>query len=316
MKNHSTVLVNIVFLFFLTCPVFLQSAKAQLICPECVFPFFTQEIDCQDFLSYNVIITPLFGDSTGTVIADSTYEYSNDCYNPVWQDFEFDGNNAIPVVQSHMAGEGYCFLARNKLDTTETYLISLESVSCNTPLSIELLDFSGEALTDNNHLTWSTASTTNETHFILERSLDGQEFTEIALIPIQSDNMQKRYEHFDHSLAEEYMNIYYRLKTVDTETTINVVSDVILVERNRYKNNSLSIYPNPAYNQLHVSFATKQVQEANIIIYDAVGKQQIRQAFISSLHNNQVSIDIDDLAKGLYFLQVGEMGMVRVFVKE
>lgn len=83
------------------------------------------------------------------------------------------------------------------------------------PLPVELLDFSGEYNIEEklNELSWSTASETNNSHFILERSDNGFSYKPVAIIEGSGNsNMLLHYKYNDENPDQNY---YYRLTQVD-----------------------------------------------------------------------------------------------------
>ena len=73
-------------------------------------------------------------------------------------------------------------------------------------------------------------------------------------------------------------------------------------------NSSITIYPNPAYTELYIKHSSQET--ANYVIYNVIG-QIILQG---KLLNDFSSINIESLAKGMYFLRISDK-MVK-FVKQ
>ena len=90
--------------------------------------------------------------------------------------------------------------------------------------------------------------------------------------------------------------------------TFTIVSAVGIKENNI--NNNISIYPNPVKNQLTITSDNEKVN--NIKIMDVTGKT------LNVFAGNTTTINVSDLAKGLYFLQIQtEKGIaVKRFIKE
>jgi hypothetical protein len=86
-------------------------------------------------------------------------------------------------------------------------------LSCVLP--IELLNFSGQCKNGANNLTWSCATETNNDYFVIERSIDGMNFDEVARIDGAGNSTQQtNYSYSDESFVKDTIN-YYRLKQVD-----------------------------------------------------------------------------------------------------
>ena len=80
----------------------------------------------------------------------------------------------------------------------------------------------------------------------------------------------------------------------------------------------LVLYPNPAIDELNISFNILENNVANIQITDLSGKE-IQQHYINSVQgSNLVSIDTTNLSTGVYFVQIkaGERIVSKKFVKK
>src|SRR5665213_61841 len=107
-------------------------------------------------------------------------------------------------------------------------------VPVNDPLPITLVAFNAEM--ENNRevkLDWSTAMEKNTSHFTLERSLDGIEFNEAALIfTDESRAVRKDYHFTDHLKEVKGDQVCYRLKMVDCDSRYSY-SDVVKLRIHR-----------------------------------------------------------------------------------
>ncbi|MEN8886579.1 MAG: PQQ-dependent sugar dehydrogenase [Winogradskyella sp.] len=65
--------------------------------------------------------------------------------------------------------------------------------------------------------------------------------------------------------------------------------------------NAISVFPNPAKNELHLDFSNTTIQISSIVIYDIQGK-----AVKNILRNNQTiqTIKVSDLSKGIYIMKM------------
>lgn len=81
-------------------------------------------------------------------------------------------------------------------------------------LPIELLYFVGKEHDRYNHLTWSTASESNNDYYNIEKTIDGVYFENITKIQgAGTSNIQLFYEYDDYDLSNNIC--YYRLKQTD-----------------------------------------------------------------------------------------------------
>lgn len=97
-----------------------------------------------------------------------------------------------------------------------------------------------------------------------------------------------------------------------TVTRKVLIDDIFLGVKKDQTSNSISIYPNPASNQLLLHRGSDSKEEVRI--FDSNGKL-VYQSVISGTKN---MIDISSLAKGIYFIETGEMnsGKTIRFIKD
>ena len=68
------------------------------------------------------------------------------------------------------------------------------------------------------------------------------------------------------------------------------------------------MYPNPAKDKLNIECNIKQNTEVQVQIMDIQGKQIKAQDFAMNKGENQVSIDLSDVQKGIYFVRMSSDG--------
>lgn len=81
---------------------------------------------------------------------------------------------------------------------------------------------------------------------------------------------------------------------------------------------NLTIFPNPATNQLSVDFMASTNQPTTVQVYDQLGKLVCAQKIETVLGQNKVIINTNNLAKGFYYLTLssGEKNVNVKFVKD
>ena len=93
--------------------------------------------------------------------------------------------------------------------------IILNTIGPCVPLPIELVSFNGENKKDYNHLTWVTATELNNSHFIIERSIDAIYWNEIKIVEGNGNSSTPLYYEFSDYFFDKDVINYYRLKQVD-----------------------------------------------------------------------------------------------------
>lgn len=174
-------------------------------------------------------------------------------------------------------------------------------------LPVEIKDFSAVNRDSYTELAWSTSSERNNSHFEVERSADGRNWSNIG--EIKGNDNQERVNNY--TFRDEYplsgMN-YYRLKQVDFSGTYGF-SKAVSVRFND-KAIQISLSPNPVADVLTIQGINTESGIAEIL--DQSGKVLITL-------QNQASANVSTLAPGTYILRylsaTGEISLGR-FVKK
>lgn len=191
----------------------------------------------------------------------------------------------------------------------------------NGPLSalpVTLLNFSAAAQSDAVQLAWVTSSEVNSSHFEIQRSVDGQHFTNIGNEDASGNSTtQKNYRYNDDKAYEAGANVlFYRLRMVDLDGK-SKYSNVLSVKL-KGAIMEMKVYPNPVHNQLSVSFSIPVAKNVTLRITGVSGKQYYNQRYTGGISSNLQNIDVSRLAKGTYFVQLitDKESKIIKFVKE
>ncbi|MEZ5016228.1 MAG: T9SS type A sorting domain-containing protein [Flavipsychrobacter sp.] len=68
--------------------------------------------------------------------------------------------------------------------------------------------------------------------------------------------------------------------------------------------NNLTLYPNPAKNELNISFASNQTEKANLTILNIIGHKMAKFEQVTIDKNTPYRIDISQYPRGIYLLQL------------
>ena len=191
------------------------------------------------------------------------------------------------VVNSSLAGDnGACSV------------VGLTSFN-TTP--IELLAFNGKQNNEGGvHLDWVTASEKNNAKFLVERSNNGNDFTQIGEVKGAGNSSKNiNYTFNDGSAVNDAVN-YYRLTDVDlngVKTPSRIISVVV------GKNAPLSIYTISAQ-QGWVSVVSPIAGDAVLNITNAQGQVMSSMKANLTEGDNQVSINTANLNTGIYILSI------------
>jgi len=171
-----------------------------------------------------------------------------------------------------------------------------------TTLPVSLLSFNGALKSKAVNLEWRTATEINTSHFMLERSVDGTHFEDIAKLKAAGySTVQQNYVYADaKALLTGAATLYYRLKMFDKDGSFKYSRLVNIYLKNAVAGVSLS--PNPVKDILTLMFAGAVDENITLRVTDISGKLRLTQPI--SKNSNQYKLNISVLPAGIYYLQV------------
>lgn len=174
------------------------------------------------------------------------------------------------------------------------------SIKPITPLPIELVNFN--VITEDNRtvkLIWETASEINNNFFTIERSINAVDWEIVTTVDgAGNSNTLKNYVAKDNN---PYLGVsYYRLKQTDFNGQFEYTSIKNVTLKELYSE-SVEIYPNPTDSYITVVGSANELSEVRI--FNVVGQDVTHLTYINSLNSSTLSIDLSQLAGGIYYLK-------------
>jgi hypothetical protein len=167
------------------------------------------------------------------------------------------------------------------------------------PLPIQLINFDAQCIGKQVNVTWSTLTETNNALFTLQRSLDANNFMDIANLPgAGNSNTQLNYSAIDHSPLHNLA--YYRLKQTDFDGNY-AYSEVVAVESCNTGAPSCETYFDPAQGAVIVNFQGEETLPFTVSMFDMMGQQLIPE---TSKQLGRTDLDVGFLAFGVYLVVV------------
>ncbi len=170
-------------------------------------------------------------------------------------------------------------------------------------LPVNLITYTAKAQNKTTDLIWKTASESNNSHFLVNRSNDGVHFTQLAKVNATSSNVAT----YSYKDTDPLNGVnYYQLLQVDND---GATTDLGVKSVNFSLNNTVSVYPNPTTDKLYINDTSNSFNAAKI--YDAQGK-----IVLSTSLKSGSSIDVSALVKGVYFIKLsGNSNDTKKFIK-
>ena len=192
--------------------------------------------------------------------------------------------------------------------TQAAYISLLVRVMATGPsgvLPLHILSLRAERNGNDALLKWEVDNPDEVKSFEVESSKDGTNFRPVG--QVNAGISITRYTLIDHAPGSR--NVFYRIKQTDKMGEIEYSPVVKLPGTD--KNNSLSVYPNPARREFVVSYNADVAGELELRIMDASGKLVRREKWIQSGGVSSKQVSTEDMPPGLYFVGLHDKNTIR-----
>ena len=173
-----------------------------------------------------------------------------------------------------------------------------------TFLPVKLTSFTAKGVNmDKVVLNWNTAQEKNSSHFTIEKSLDGKEFSDAGIVFSMGNSEQpQQYTFTDKLRTGEKGMIYYRLKMVDVDGKSDYSPIKVVRIGDEKANTSILVYPNPVANDLRVTLpAAWHDKKVTIDIISANGV--LVQRHVTNNASQTETVNVRALAPGGYMVR-------------
>lgn len=174
------------------------------------------------------------------------------------------------------------------------------------PLPVELSDFTTTCMGKSTLIQWSTVSESNNSHFLLEHSTDGSNFTRIATVDGPGNSSSQQSYSFMIHLNTGQLN-YFRLTQVDFDgktATFDMISSLCEGD-----NTDVAFFDE---NRIVLDLHSSQEDDVTIVLFDASGRRILQKQALLNSGQNTLSFDLtQELSTGIYMLSV--MGIKKQF---
>jgi hypothetical protein len=181
-------------------------------------------------------------------------------------------------------------------------------VSCS-PLGVETMNLSGESEPGYNTLKWTSSSEFNVDKYIIERSENGSEYSEIGNIEAQGLSLEALDYQFE-DLQPLTGTAYYRVKLVRNNGTSASSNTLAIEPQFMHDLELVKAFPNPADENLNIVLSSKTESTYQLALSTLNGQKvfESNQTIPKGLTYN--SINIREFQNGFYFLTVSRDGKI------
>lgn len=274
------------------------------------------------------VFTDLAGNENAHNVVDRFWPITTNGYTTAptailnfnYQDSEWNsGTNTIveaALQAQHFNGTVWSQPPNGIVNTVQNVVITASTssfdfvwalVQGSTPLPVELLHFDARPEEAEVLCTWATATETNNDFFTVERSADGETFSDIGEVDGAGQSQATLAYAFSDDAPLNGLS-YYRLRQTDFDGT-EAWSQAVAVWRGA-PTSELVLYPNPCADELFVVGGASAEELVSII--DATGRMVVDRAMLAG-----VRLDVSTLPSGSYVVQLSTSGGRRAarFVK-
>ncbi len=161
-------------------------------------------------------------------------------------------------------------------------------------------------------LNWATSMEKNASHFSIEKSTDGRNYSEAGVVFAAGNSSNLiRYSFTDNNIsASNATVIYYRLRSIDYDgsSELSQVRSIRLSKENG-KGISILAYPNPVTSELQVTIpASWNGKKVNYQVYNNNGQAVIKKLGVMASQTETLSVQT--LTPGIYIIKASCNGEI------
>ncbi|MEM7658113.1 MAG: T9SS type A sorting domain-containing protein [Bacteroidota bacterium] len=257
-----------------------------------------------------VLVDPSSGTSRAVMDTIFTHTYTNTNLVNTVLNVDFSGEYKIEFRWIGRGGQGRGWLDNLTIGGTN---ISDPDNGCackSSNFPVEWADFQVSWQSGTSLLEWTTAWESNTSHFVVERSLDGANFTGVGTQAAMGNSSEPVAYRFEDATVEPVAaaSLLYRIKQVDLNGSFSY-SDLqsLVIEKNVHQ---LQLYPNPTQEQVTIQTRSDREGSSRLLIFDLMGRTVFQQNMSTASFETDLSLSA--WPKGNYWVSWQQGGNVQI----
>ncbi|HEY4063250.1 MAG TPA: T9SS type A sorting domain-containing protein [Puia sp.] len=173
-----------------------------------------------------------------------------------------------------------------------------------TPLPVTLIDYTATPVAGEQEVVvdWTTTFEQNNKYFILQRSADGKQFSDIDTIPpFDPSGSGHSYTYTDRSPLSG--NDFYRLTQTDLDGKVTYY-DILKVSLSATGTAGLHLSPNPTSGNVFLELVHPELGAIEVSVVDLQGRTLKKWAYQKGTITWDQTINLAGVAAGTYFIRV------------
>lgn len=182
----------------------------------------------------------------------------------------------------------------------------LRAPAASGVLPVHLVSFQGNMNKNNKvSLQWKVADNQTASHFEVQRSSNGRDFTTIGVVFASEKTDVENYMFYETVNSTD--KVMYRLIMIDKQQDASYSKILVFQNKSTSNANLIKIFSNPVNDKLTFSYTSSITQPVDVKIYDMSGRIQLNQKITSYEGSNMVSLPLSSTFKsGFYVVEVND----------
>lgn len=163
-------------------------------------------------------------------------------------------------------------------------------------LPVKFTGLSAKKSSNSITLNWATTAEYNNSHFYIERSANGKDFSFLTTLKAIGEQGGKYSYKDERPLLGDN---YYRLVQVDLDGVVNVLG--VVSSAYQIAADAVNVYPNPLVNStVTVSFSAGKFATLKLVSLNG----KVLSKYVLNAQQTTQNLDVQSLQKGIYFVQL------------
>ena len=195
-------------------------------------------------------------------------------------------------------------ISQTNSKASRQYSLYFNSFAASSTLPVSLISFQANLKDKTATLNWITSNHFNFSHYVIEKSTDGRNFEQAAVLFVDANysNASNGYTYKDNLQNSSSKVVYYRLKMVDTDDRYSY-SEVRMVRLATENKVQISTFPNPVVNELRVMVPAEWQEKA--VTYEIYNSNGVMVSRVQNSKAAQVQqLNVQQLNSGNYIVKV------------
>jgi PQQ-dependent dehydrogenase (s-GDH family) len=210
-------------------------------------------------------------------------------------------SHAVKVIPSYTGSHGgNGFVVQGQITSFSTFYFGSSDI---VALPLQFLSFKGALQNNGALLQWETANEVNTSHFVVERSINGNSFNPIGTVAAAGNfTAALKYSYLDKDAKlQPAAKLYYRLKQVDIDGGYSY-SKTIVIDLN--SDDIVSMHPNPVNDVLNIQLALSKAQQVQISVTDINGRTVYVESKFVNKGNSVLKVNTKAWPAQLYSIRI------------